>query len=727
MYDPCGFTPPLIAYLLIHCARDEHLEKMRIIEVSLLLVCAVCAAAGDVKPLEIAALLPSAHFSSAARLAADTINRDRSILPDRHIKLIEVITGECHSGSLRDDRYGPLVGAVSAVTRKGRAVVGVVGPFCTGLSPIRLLSSVIEKYMYNVVHISGSPCSCLQENRFSSFYSVVPFDDVYISAVVNVIESFEWRRIGVISCHDDVCMKRSRYLTQLTMLSDSSVQIVSSLTIFSEFSIRHALHSIRESDVTIVVLTMYISQVCNTLCHAYQDKLTWPKYAWIVHGHRFGEALREADSSSYCDMREALEGVLFLNIDFQPEDSMDVIVSGQTYEDYTRGYQSNSNFTLPDRSRANLLYDSVWALALALNSTEEPNNASLVKDRLSSVAFAGASGSISLNSTSQNLRKVDIFHIQGGYPKIIGHYSEHTVVLNHTPLVSIPSDSLPRVYTSLPLWASIVLGVVLFGLVILTAVLLLLYLCFRKEPEIKATSPYLSLLAFAGVFSIFIGTQLQVISASSSNVSTPLCLSIVWLIEHGDVIILATVIVKMIRVYHIFNYFGKTGRVWSDTILFLEIICMTLVATVIDTLWIIIGLHGVEKTERVVDGEVFVTVSCRLYEYHFLLFISSCYGAALRIVLVVVAIMSRKIRRKHFKDTKKANIFIALNIPFAFMLLISYNLISDRTLRIVLDFVSLNSFSILYVAFFLIPKIIPPFWRRLKKCKPSTVCHFKFI
>jgi len=109
------------------------------------------------------------------------------------------------------------------------------------------------------------------------------------------MEYFEWKRIGVISCDDDVCTRRSRHLMQLTMLPDSPVQIVSSLTISSELSIGRAINSILYTDVTILVLSMYISQVCSTLCHAYWYELTWPYYAWIVYGHQFGDVLREAN------------------------------------------------------------------------------------------------------------------------------------------------------------------------------------------------------------------------------------------------------------------------------------------------------------------------------------------------------------------------------------------------------------------------------------------------
>ena len=136
--------------------------------------------------------------------------------------------------------------------------------------------------------------------------------------------------------------------------------------------------------------------------------------------------------------------------------------------------------------------------------------------------------SIRLSGSSQNLRRVDIFQIQKGDPKKIGHYQNNSVVVNHTSLVSIPSDSLPRVHILLPLWLSIVLQIVVGGLMVFTAVLLVLYLCFRKEPEIKATSPYLSLLAFIGLFSLFIGTELHVLEVSLSKLSTPFCLSLMW-------------------------------------------------------------------------------------------------------------------------------------------------------------------------------------------------------
>ena len=102
--------------------------------------------AGDAKPsLAIAALLPSAGFSSAACLVTDTIN---SVLPEYHIELIEVITGECYSGALTSDRYGPLVEVVSTVTHKVWTIIGVVGLVCTGLLPTGLLPSVIENILW---------------------------------------------------------------------------------------------------------------------------------------------------------------------------------------------------------------------------------------------------------------------------------------------------------------------------------------------------------------------------------------------------------------------------------------------------------------------------------------------------------------------------------------------------------------------------------------------------
>jgi len=364
-------------------------------------------------------------------------------------------------------------------------------------------------------------------------------------------------------------------------------------------------------------------------------------------------------------------------------------------------------------SRANLLYDSVWVLALALNSTEELTNASLVKDRLSSVAFAGASGSISLSGSSQNLRRVDIFQIQKGDPKKIGYYQNNSVVVNDTSLVSIPSDSLPRYYESLPLWLYIVLQIVLCGLIVFTAMLLVLYLCFRKEPEIKATSPYLSLLAFIGVFSLFIGLELQVIATSSSNVAFGICLAQTWLLDHGDNIILATVLVKMVRIYYIFKSFSKMGREWSDRVLFLVIICMTLVTTIGDTLWGIIGPRDVYRAEILDYGEVFVIVEC--YIEHPLYYVSIVYGSALCVALVVVAILTRKIQRKHFKDTKKTNLFVVSTSIFVPIIVISSALVVNLILYTVLEVGSHTAIGTLYLALFVVPKILPPLWRWIKR------------
>ena len=135
--------------------------------------------------------------------------------------------------------------------------------------------------------------------------------------------------------------------------------------------------------------------------------------------------------------------------------------------------------------------------------------------------------------------------------------------------------------------------------------------------------------------------------------------------------------------------------------LFLVIICMASVATIIDTLWSIIGPHGVEEEEILVDGEVFVRVDCVLGEDHPLFYMSFVYAITLRIVLVVVAILTRKIRRKHFKDTKKANLFVFSTLLFAPILLISATIIvTDTILYALLDFVSYIGIGMLYITLF---------------------------
>ena len=141
---------------------------------------------------------------------------------------------------------------------------------------------------------------------------------------------------------------------------------------------------------------------------------------------------------------------------------------------------------------------------------------------------------------------------------------------NETATGRSPDDEIPRIYTLQSAAITAVLLTIEAVLIILTTVILILFLYYHNAPEIKATSPYLSLTMFVGCYSMFLSGKIRVISPALAVIhdGTFFCTAPKWCLSLGIYLIFAPLITKMLRVYRIFTYFGKMGKLWSDRVLF---------------------------------------------------------------------------------------------------------------------------------------------------------------
>ena len=62
-----------------------------------------------------------------------------------------------------------------------------------------------------------------------------------------------------------------------------------------------------------------------------------------------------------------------------------------------------------------------------------------------------------------------------------------------------------------------------------------------------------------------------------------------WCLSLGVHLIVAPLIMKMLRVYRIFNYFGKLGKRWSDGVLFCGILVIVGANIIFLTVWMAFG------------------------------------------------------------------------------------------------------------------------------------------
>ena len=193
------------------------------------------------------------------------------------------------------------------------------------------------------------------------------------------------------------------------------------------------------------------------------------------------------------------------------------------------------------------------------------------------------------------------------------------------------------------------------------------------------------------------------------------CSVLQWISGIGFYLIFASLIMRMLRVYRIFTYFGKLGKRWSDGVLFAGVLAIVGASIIFLTvLQVVGGSNGVSI-------EILVTPEGSFPYYKVVqactppnIIAIAIFDSLCNISAVVLAILTRKIRRQHFKDTKKVNTFLYLDLLIFYILLPLSVIITNHEVEVYLRFVASNSTAILCQVFFFLPKILPPLLRNLK-------------
>lgn len=159
------------------------------------------------------------------------------------------------------------------------------------------------------------------------------------------------------------------------------------------------LENLQASGVKIVIALVPPGSAVEIIHHAHMEGLKWPKYAWI---------LIDFDIK---DFGPVMENILVIKQKFQ--------------------LNVNKRTNIGTNPHANVLYDSVWALALAMNASLAQlyyQNISLVDYRygnmaftktidneLQKLSFAGANGLVNFSQrTNRPDIPITIFQIQNG-------------------------------------------------------------------------------------------------------------------------------------------------------------------------------------------------------------------------------------------------------------------------------------------------------------------------
>ena len=678
-------------------------------------------------------LIPAGH------LAIKQINNRSDILPGYRLELIDIESEACGI-SITNTGY---VNFYRHLVQPDLLVVGVVGLFCSTVTAA--ISPVANHPQIDYVQITASTSPLFQDvSAYPRLFHTISSSTVFNKAVVTLMAKFQWHKIGLI--YNSVGV----YFFSTADNFVSRVKANFSLDLFTSFSsqpqfVPELFSKVKNVGVRIIFTSLTVSEGATFMCEAYRRRLLWPSYVYIFYEQTVQEQLNSETSCDKSEMLEALEGVFLLQYKMQANPTQR-LVSGLTYEEYHKAYLqhlykfANSTDELQPNTYATVLHDQVWAFALALNKSIEDIkflNVSIadytfgqskitdtIAHNLEKVSFQGASGYIRFDSNRKTETSVNIYQVQGGKAVLVAVYdpNEDNLTLTDPDFVlTVPADQFEVVYELLPHWLMISIFCICGLAYIMTTIILVLFLYWRNEPEIKATSPYLSLVMFAGCYLLYTAAVMRTAYQSfviEFNASTAICNIDIWFRLIGINFIFSTLFMRLLRIYHVFRVFRKTSKLWSDQFLFLGVMLICSGTLIILILWTAVDISHLEETQTYISSAHppyhRVTRACHSKNLGIWLIAVFAYNGLIILLVIFLAVQTRHVEWCNFKDTKKVNAYIftvvaiiAIAVPLSYIF--SYTQVKSELGGHIISVVAYLSIAVLGQVFLFASKILPLF------------------
>ncbi len=619
-------------------------------------------------------------------------------------------------------------------------VLGVAGLSCENVKSA--ISSLVGRNEVGIIQLFGATLlspTIHQAKDISHQFSVLPNLDTHIEALVELMAQLNWKKIGIVIGASESSAAADAFQETVTK---QSFQIEVDLRIqFLVDQIEDSLLKLTSSTTKIIVAFLSPVEASELLCKAFNTSMTWPEYAWILPELTVNEMDHCNDGNT--NILKAMENVIFFRPKFVPSNANTAtLVSKQTYQSYVQKLASFSNNSF--NPFANLVYDMVWGLSLALNASLQQGNVTLptnfigsmnqditerMEDKLLQMNFSGASGDFKFLPDRQLERTVEMFQVQNQSLVLIGVKctacnTTFTGLINQP----IPGDTLKVMYELIPIPVMATLTALTFLCVLFLTVELVLFICYWNEPEIQASSRLLSLCIFVGCYLILIGSLAHTISSGLTS-GPSVCITISVAATIGMDLILATVLAKTLRIAYIFARFRKTGKMWSDTHLLGMILVIVAGKVIILIVWNTVDFYQIVDVMelKTVSGGVphyNVYQACHSEQLGVWLFLEFAYSIVIGIALSVLAYKTRKIKRANYKDTKKINIFIVFLFGWCIVFLAFWGIfrfIGARDASTILASVGFPAVPLLCPVFLIIPKIVPGIKRSLSSRTPDSV------
>ena len=449
-----------------------------LIHVVLAVVCSIT----DKSPLSVVVILPAVEDHAAlngsllywdhsdtlssATQAASEINNCPGVLDNFSIELIPIQASNTDPYQALIQLYQLLVanddvikiGMVGVIDKKlGQVLLPVASH--PGIDLVSLVDPVV-------------PLDRSYPHTFTPYSSLV----YHMEAVVRILNDLQWNRIGIVynSTYDDsVYLRAARTFIYLV---DANIDVIL-LDVTSNFA-RSTGDRLKKTGALVFLCLLPLS-VSTQLISIIQTRGL--NYVWILvtlygNSHLSTVILNHTLIISNTASKEKLD---------TPFDQLPMCAD--------------------TRERSDFVYHSLWDLSLSLNSCQqELQLMHAVNHSIDQLEFRGSILQIIEHKLGRSLRNYheDIrLQISSTHNQIVGYFNPFTNNFSINVTFNIPGLGPNVTYTylffppSLKYFTTAVTGVCY----LFTTIVLLLFIYYRNQPEIKATSVWLSLCIFFGL------------------------------------------------------------------------------------------------------------------------------------------------------------------------------------------------------------------------------------
>ena len=693
----------------------------------------------------------------AARVAVKEINNMSNILPGYKLQLIERRSDAC---AVPQSTLG-LNNFVDGVFRKGENnnnAIAILGLACSTVTTT--ISPIAGRDPINLLQIAMANSHVLRDrSKFDHLWRVISAVSVNVNATLSLMDKFNWTRVAQLYDGNGIFFRSASEIFRVVVANSQKYDLVLDRAIEEDPSfIESAISFIQSNAARIIFVSATIPEAKMLMCEAAKKNLIWPGYVWIFHSRSANDLYDESCEAD--NLLQAIENVTLIDLNLNGRQNNDILVSGRTFGDYINAYNEEVEIILDEfrddlydgfgysyeNSFSRPMYDEVWALALAINaSLPELQRQSLylqdyqynrseiteiIENHLSEVQFEGAVSRVQFTSLREAVTPVSMCHVRNGTAVRIGDYDETTdlLILYNISKGSFPSDDFITVYDIVLKEVAILFYVLTFVAFAFTTVMVVLTLMLYNTHQVRATSPLLSLLVYIGCYMLIVGIPIVFIKQSlydNKRVFGAFCVLERWLVETSHCLISMTILLRLIRVYKIFNGFAKLGRFWRDKYFFVYCLLFSAFPTVLHIIRLIVDPLTYNESIVIMNDvnppTISITPICeennRTLGVVFELLIFAYIGG-ISLLMLIFALRTRKIHHGDFKDTKKILVFsyifstlliLVYILQFIFRGIGLYNAIATMQ----------GTFNLLEAigvqAFLLVPKIVPGVYFKLKR------------